>query len=47
MFLSRYDGVDSMDFFVPFAGWTNATIKQTAGSTGLCGLDQVDLDYIK
>lgn len=43
----RYDGVDSMDFFNPFAGWESVKIKQTAGSTGLCGLSQVDTDYME
>ena len=41
----RYDGVDSMDFFEPFAGWANATIKQTGGDVGYCGISQVDSDY--
>lgn len=41
----RYDGINSMDFFAPFAGWTECTIKQTAGDSGLCKLSQVDSDY--
>lgn len=42
----RYDGVDSMDFFSPFAGWTAAQIKQTAGDSGYCNISQVDSDYM-
>lgn len=41
----KYDGIDSMDFFVPFGGWTECQIKQTAGDSGLCKLSQVDSDY--
>lgn len=41
----RYDGVDSMDFFSPFGGWTSVAIKQTAGDSGMCGISQVDTDY--
>lgn len=42
----RYDGVKSMDFFSPFAGWTDVQIKQIAGSSGWCDLGQVDQDYM-
>ena len=42
----RYDGVDSMDFFSPFAGWTEALIKQTAGDAAWCSISQVDPDYM-
>ncbi len=42
----RYDGIDSFDFFAPFAGWTQLLIKQTAGDAPLCGLSQVDTDYM-
>ncbi|KAJ1419800.1 glycoside hydrolase superfamily [Ochromonadaceae sp. CCMP2298] len=42
----RYDAVNSMDFFSPFAGWDRALIKQTGGDVGLCGLTQVDSNYM-
>eukprot|EP01039_Chlorochromonas_danica_P000603 gene603-652_t len=41
----RYDNVDSMEFFQPFADWTSCAIKQTAGDVGFCGISQVDSDY--
>ena len=43
----RYDGVNSFDFFVPFADFTTASllIKQTGGDVGYCGLSQVDSNY--
>lgn len=41
----RYDNVDSMEFFQPFADWTSCAIKQTAGDAGFCGISQVDSDY--
>lgn len=41
----RYDGVDSLDFFTPFADFTSVQIKQTAGDSGWCGITQVDNDY--
>lgn len=41
----RYDAVDSMDFFAPFADWTECAIKQTAGDSGQCKLTQVDSDF--
>jgi hypothetical protein len=43
----RYDGVDSLDFFEPFAGWESVLIKQTGGDVGLCDLSQVDSDYME
>ncbi len=42
----RYDAVNSMDFFSPFAGWTEAKIKQTGGDIGWCSVSQVDPDYM-
>lgn len=42
----RYDGVNTMDFFSPFAGWTEALIKQTGGDSGWCSISQVDPDYM-
>lgn len=42
----RYDGVNTMDFFSPFAGWTEAKIKQTGGDSGWCSISQVDPDYM-
>jgi hypothetical protein len=41
----RYDGVATLDFFAPFADWTEVKIKQTAGDSGFCGIKQVDTDY--
>ena len=41
----RYDGIDSFDFFSPFADWTEAFIKQTAGDTPGCG-SKFDSDYM-
>jgi hypothetical protein len=41
----RYDGIDSMEFFTPFAGWEEVMIKQTAGDASWCGISQVDTDY--
>lgn len=43
----RYDGVNTMDFFSPFAGWTAALIKQTGGDSGWCSISQVDPDYME
>lgn len=43
----RYDGVDSLDFFTPFAGWEEVLIKQTGGDVGYCGVSQVDSDYME
>jgi len=43
----RYDGVNSMDFFQPFGGWTDVQIKQTAGDAALCLISQVDTDYME
>ena len=45
LWYSRYDGVDSFDFFVPFADFTEVKMKQTAGSSGFCSISQVDPDY--
>jgi hypothetical protein len=42
----RYDAVNSMDFFSPFAGWNEAKIKQTGGDIGWCSISQVDPDYM-
>lgn len=41
----RYDGTDSMDFFEPFADFSECYIKQTGGDVGYCGITQVDSDY--
>jgi hypothetical protein len=43
----RYDGVNSMDFFAPFAGWESVMIKQTGGDVGYCSISQVDSDYME
>ena len=43
----RWDAVDSMDFFSPFGGWGAVQTKQTAGDVALCGISQVDLDYME
>lgn len=43
----RYDGVNSMDFFEPFAGWESVQIKQTGGDVGYCGISQVDSNYME
>jgi hypothetical protein len=43
----RYDGVDSMEFFVPFADFTEVQVKQTGGDVGYCGITQVDSDYME
>lgn len=43
----RYDGVNSMDFFAPFADFTEVEIKQTGGDVGYCGVTQVDSDYME
>jgi GH25 family lysozyme M1 (1,4-beta-N-acetylmuramidase) len=45
LWYSRYDGVDSFDFFVPFADFNECIMKQTAGDIGYCGISQVDPDY--
>lgn len=34
----RYDAVNSLDFFEPFADFAQVLIKQTAGDTGMCGV---------
>eukprot|EP01034_Spumella_vulgaris_P034615 gene34615-42700_t len=36
----RYDAVNTLDFFVPFGGWSTVAIKQTGGDVGWCGLSQ-------
>jgi len=41
----RYDNVESLDFFSPFADFTKVDIKQTAGNSGRCLISQVDNDY--
>lgn len=33
LWLPRYDSVNSLDFFSPFAGWDRALMKQTSGGT--------------
>jgi hypothetical protein len=43
----RYDGVNSMEFFVPFADFTEVEVKQTGGDVGYCGVTQVDSDYME
>ncbi len=43
----RYDNVDSLEFFAPFADFTKVDIKQTAGDSGRCGISQVDNDYME
>jgi hypothetical protein len=42
----RYDGLNDMSFFAPFAGWDSVDIKQTNGNVGYCDLSQVDSDYM-
>jgi hypothetical protein len=42
----RYDGVNSMEFFVPFADFTEVQVKQTGGDVGYCGITQVDSNYM-
>ena len=45
----RYDGVNNMDSVkatLPFADFTQVYIKQTGGDVELCGLSQVDSDYM-
>jgi hypothetical protein len=41
----RYDGINSLDFFTPFADFSSVQIKQTGGDIGYCGISQVDPDY--
>ena len=43
----RYDGVSSMDFFSPFAGWDKATIKQLQGDVDSSCSISVDVDYME
>jgi hypothetical protein len=43
----RYDGVDSLEFFVPFADFTEVQVKQTGGDVGYCGVTQVDSNYME
>lgn len=33
LWLPRYDGVQNMEFFAPFADWTSVFVKQTAGGS--------------
>lgn len=42
----RYDGINNMDFFVPFADFKSVQIKQTGGNVGYCNLTQIDSDYM-
>lgn len=41
----RYDGINDLDFFAPFADFQTVQIKQTGGDSGWCGISQVDPDY--
>lgn len=43
----RWDATNTMEFFEPFAGWGAVAMKQTAGDVDLCGISQVDLDYMQ
>ena len=47
--LARWDAEDSVDFFAPFGGWSAVAQqqKQTAGDVDICGISQVDLDYME
>jgi hypothetical protein len=36
-----------MEFFAPFGGWGGVQVKQPAGDVGLCGVSQVDMDYME
>jgi hypothetical protein len=38
-----------MDFFAPYGGWSEVAQqqKQTAGGVDMCGISQVDLDYME
>jgi len=42
----RYDGINSMDFFVPFADFKSVMIKQTSGDTPMCGIS-LDNDFMQ
>jgi GH25 family lysozyme M1 (1,4-beta-N-acetylmuramidase) len=45
LWYSRYDGVNSFDFFVPFADFTEVKMKQTGGTTSWCAPNLIDPDY--
>lgn len=41
----RYDDINDMSFFEPFADFEKVDIKQTAGDAPFCEISQVDSDY--
>ena len=43
----RWDNTNSMEFFEPFAGWGDVLIKQTGGDVAMCGISQVDTDFME
>lgn len=44
---AHYDGIpDACQGFIPYGGWTDASIKQYQGTTTLAGIPNVDLDVL-
>ena len=48
LWLPRYDGIDSMDFFAPFSGFSHVYMKQTSGGSAdlrRIGSDRIGYNY--
>lgn len=45
LWYAHYDGKPGFDDFVPFGGWTRPMIKQFRGTSTLCGVTGVDVNY--
>ena len=49
LWLPRYDGIDSMDFFAPFSGFSHVYMKQTSGGSAdlrRIGSDRIGYNYV-
>jgi hypothetical protein len=45
LWYAHYDGVLSFSDFKPFGGWQKPAIKQYKGSSVLCNVNGLDLNY--
>jgi hypothetical protein len=45
LWYAHYDGVLSFSDFKPFSGWEKPAIKQYKGSSILCNVNGIDLNY--
>ena len=49
LWLPRFDGIDSMDFFGPFSGFSHIYMKQTSGGSAdlrRIGSDRIGYNYV-